>query len=761
MAFLSDISKKQQELIRILVDLWQQRERQTNQREQELNGRISELLESKSWRVTAPLRVVHETLFQPDELEVGPVSVSDLHPPNPVSSIHEIAASLFSKDVRLVFDSIASVALQSFLNSRSMLRLPFSQSPDVSVLIVLHNRAELTLQCLRSLLETPMDSLEVVLVDNGSSDQTGLLLNRLVGARIMRNAENLHFVRGANQAAALAKGKYLLFINNDTQLLPGSIKSALETIKGDGRIAAVGGKLIQLDGRLQEAGSIIWQDGSCLAYGRGEDPFAPEYMHVRDVDFCSGAFLLTQREIFQELGGFDEAYKPAYYEDADYCVRLWKQGLRVVFDPDAIVLHHEFGSSVSRQDGIQLQIRNRQTFLAQHSNFLQNQFSFSTNNLLTARSRDDSGRRVLMIDDHVPHRYLGSGFPRANEILSSLLRLNYFVTLYPTVDPNEDWSEIYRDIPREIEIMRLRGTGDLEGFLRERRGFYDSIFVSRPQNMKLLESIRKRDPTLLNGLSIVYDAEALFALRDLGSRRLRGETISGELIDQEVAKEINLASMASRIISVCPGEKDMFVQHGLNQVSVLGFSIGADPTPASFNERSGFLFVGAIHDEHSPNTDSVLWFAREILPTLQQQLGSSTSFTVVGLNHSKEVAKLADCGVILAGIQEDLTPFYQHARVFVAPTRFSAGLPMKVCDAAARGVPVVATSLLAGQLRWQDGTHLLVADDTESFTKQCIRLYSDPELWNRIRTNALERIRSECSPEAFDSTLRKILSREA
>ena len=94
-----------------------------------------------------------------------------------------------------------------------------------------------------------------------------------------------------------------------------------------------------LDGTLQEAGSLIWQDGSCLGYGRGDDPEQPEYMFRRDVDYCSGAFLLFRKQDFAALQGFDEAFAPAYYEESDFCIRLRKSGKRVVYDPRAVITH--------------------------------------------------------------------------------------------------------------------------------------------------------------------------------------------------------------------------------------------------------------------------------------------------------------------------------------------------------------------------------------------------------------------------------------
>jgi GT2 family glycosyltransferase len=160
--------------------------------------------------------------------------------------------------------------------------------------------------------------MDIIIVDNNSSDDTASLLDRLEGATIVRNSANMHFLKAANAGAREARGRYILFLNNDAQVHPGSIQAAIETLEKSGDIGAVGGKLILPDGSLQEAGSIVWRDGSCLGYGRGGDPFAPEYMFRRDVDYCSGAFLLTRRETFMRLGGFDEAYQPFYYEETDF-----------------------------------------------------------------------------------------------------------------------------------------------------------------------------------------------------------------------------------------------------------------------------------------------------------------------------------------------------------------------------------------------------------------------------------------------------------
>ncbi len=214
------------------------------------------------------------------------------------------------------------ISLESFLIAGSSLQFSQVESPQISIILVLFNRAELTLQCLHSILRCNFQSYEVVIVDNGSSDETGRLLNQIEGARIIRNNTNYHYLLACNQASREARGECLLLLNNDTQLLGNSLEFAIKTLRSSDDIGAVGGRIVLPDGTLQEAGSIIWQDGSCIGYGRGDSPFAPAYMFKRDVDYCSAAFLLTWRNLFLEGGGFDVAYVPAYYEETDYCVSL-------------------------------------------------------------------------------------------------------------------------------------------------------------------------------------------------------------------------------------------------------------------------------------------------------------------------------------------------------------------------------------------------------------------------------------------------------
>jgi GT2 family glycosyltransferase len=666
------------------------------------------------------------------------------------------AAALANEPVKAAATALSTVKLDAFLSSGAELALPAWERPEVSVLVVAFNRAELTLECLMSLCAQGFPALEVVIVDNASTDRTRDLLGRLRGATILRNDANSHFLGGANQAARHARGRHLLFLNNDVRLLPGSIASALRTLQRSPSIGAVGGRLILLDGTLQEAGSIVWRDGSCQGYGRGADPASPAGMFVRDVDFCSGAFLLTPRSLFEAAGGFDPAFAPAYGEEADYCLTLWEKGHRVVYDPDAAAVHYEFASSAAPEDAIALQARNRETLRRKHAASLQDHHPPEASRTLLARRHDDRSRRVLFVDDRVPHAAFGSGSPRTSQIVSSLLQLGYFVTFYPLTEPFDTWPRIRTALPREVEVMVGYGAARFTDFLAERRGYYDVLLVSRPHNMSFVNDLASASPEHLAGLEVVYDAEAIYALREVAAGRLRGVAISGRKEQALLAEELDLARIAHRVIAVSDGEAERFRSRGLPHVHVLGHALSPRPTPRAFADREGLLFVGSVHEDTSPNADSLRWFIGEVWPLIEDGIAPAR-FDVVGENRAAGTRWPA-AGVSLLGPLDDLTQTYDSHRVFVAPTRFAAGLPHKVHEAAARGVPVVATPLLAQQLGWRDGVELLAAESARAFAEACLRLYNDASLWSSLRANALARLERDCSPALFRRSLQAVLA---
>lgn len=739
----------------------------------QLNATVQAYVTSTSWKITRPLRVAMRLARTgrlraprdaiapaPQQALMPPPPVADMPPAaqEPAPTVDDVTAETGLKSA---MRTMLMARLEAFLSGSEMLRLPRSDRPEISILLVLYNQAELTFGCLSSILETLGSggpAVEVIIVDNASTDMTTALLDRIEGATVIRNPSNLHFLKAVNLGAKSVQGRAILLLNNDAQLLPGSVASALHTLDSAPDIGAVGGRIILPDGTLQEAGSIIWQDGACSGYGRGQDPSNPDFMYQRDVDYCSGAFLLTPTSVFRELGGFDERFAPAYYEETDYCVRLWESGRRVVFDPDVTIIHFEFGSSSGSSEALALQQTNYRIFASQHAEWLAGQFEASPANVLAARTARSRQPRILVIEDRVPKIELGTGYPRSNRLLHELLDAGAQVTLFPIHRHAETWQGVRRALDKRIEVLIRAEGSQIRGYLDARRGHFDAIIVCRPPNMDLVLEAIGAERDLIGQAKVIYDAEALFVSRILQKMEAEGQPATETERHRLIAQEVTLTRLADAVVSVSPAEQTTLEDYGAKQVYLLGHALDDKPLATGFEERDQIVFLGAMQEDDAPNADAVRWFASEILPDIRRSLGQDLRLTVIGRAGAPTIKALDGTDVDLVGMVEDLVPALARARILVVPTRFAAGIPHKVHQAAMLGIPMVVTDLIFDQLGWNRDEDVLVASEPKAFAAACVRLYTDRSMWEATRANALAHARQDCAPEIFTATVRRIVN---
>ena len=227
------------------------------------------------------------------------------------------------------------------------LSMPSCADPLVSIIVPVFNNVKLTAECLLSVAKHADNQVpfEVILADDASSDDTEALLPKVKNLVYLRNSENLGFLRNCNNAARSARGHYLLFLNNDVQVTQGWLSALVATLQKQRDVGAAGPKIVYPSGRLQEAGARLNRDGTSQLIGLTDDPSLPCFSYLREVDYCSGACLLVERTIFWEVGGFSDAFAPAYCEDADLCLKLRQRGLRTVYNPASVIVHHLSSSS--------------------------------------------------------------------------------------------------------------------------------------------------------------------------------------------------------------------------------------------------------------------------------------------------------------------------------------------------------------------------------------------------------------------------------
>ena len=235
------------------------------------------------------------------------------------------------------------------------LRFAASPAPRVSILIPVFNELDVTVECLMALQDAELGpEVEIVLADDASTDPAMAVLAEIEGLVLVRHTENLGFLRSCNAAFARCRGEHVLLLNNDTQVQKGAVPALLAALDGDASLAAVGPKLLYPNGRLQEAGCFVRPNGESGMVGLFADPAEGGYNRDRDVAYCSGAALMVRRSAIGDTL-FDEAYRPAYCEDVDLCLRLIAAGHRIRYIHAAVVVHHL--SVSSNRDSIARKLR--------------------------------------------------------------------------------------------------------------------------------------------------------------------------------------------------------------------------------------------------------------------------------------------------------------------------------------------------------------------------------------------------------------------
>ena len=370
-------------------------------------------------------------------------------------------------------------------------------------------------------------------------------------------------------------------------------------------------------------------------------------------------------------------------------------------------------------------------------------------------SRKRDRPRVLVIDDFVPVRSIGAGVPRASELLRALTATGAEVVLWPVSDFMRAGHP--RVTSEGVTIIRNQ-RGGLRRFLAKRRGAFDGIIVSRPENMRTLNKLVAEKPGLGASSIIVYDAEAIATERDIIVAEVLGAPLGADEARRRTDEELAVASGADIVLAVNEHNAERFRAAGQRDARVLRYAVRPRLSPQPFQQREGFLFVGPTRINLEPNSDAVIWFVDHVLPRVRAQLGPRVSFRLAGMTGAPLVVARKSVGMDILGAVPDLAEVYNRARVFVAPTRFAAGIPLKVYDAAANGIPIVLTPLLASQLGWTHDHEALVAETPQVFADACCTLHEDEVLWERICANAMARVAEDCSAERFDRTLTNLIS---
>jgi GT2 family glycosyltransferase/glycosyltransferase involved in cell wall biosynthesis len=623
--------------------------------------------------------------------------------------------------------------------------------PEVSIIMPVYNHWELTVACLRSLaFDSSATEYEVIAVDDASSDQTHDFLPKVEGIRVVQLTQNSGFIGAVNAGLEAARGRFILLLNNDTVVKPGWLDALMRTIEVEENVGVVGAKLVYPDGTLQEAGGIIWRDGSGLNYGRGSDASDAAFNFVRDVDYCSGACLLVRKEILDVLGGLDRRYSPAYYEDTDLAFAARMLGYRVIYQPESVVVHAEGSSNgTDERTGVKkYQKVSREAFRLKWQTELLAQYESDPAMERIASRRAPEGQ-VLVVSDRVPMPNQDSGSKRMFELLLALRDLGLAVTFVPSDGRRQ---EEYSIALQRAGIEVLYGPLDERKLLRDLAPALDVAILSRPEpTWKWQPLVREICPEA----KIIYDTVDLHFLREARRAEIEADPAVARAAARYHGMELSLARIADATLVVSVAERDVLQEEDPDiKVHVVPNIHGEEHSGRAFEERKGVLFVGSF--PHHPNRDAAHWLVEEIMPLVRAEDPDICAY-IVGSSPTDDIRALDSESARVLGWVPDLTNLLEHSRVSVAPLRYGAGVKGKVGESMAHGLPVVTTRLGAEGMGLEHEHDVLVADDAPSFAAEILRAYHDADLWARLAANGRRTIARDSSPYAIRATLAKIL----
>lgn len=630
--------------------------------------------------------------------------------------------------------------------------VPHHPEPLLTILVASWNNLDYTLDCLASIAaDRSAPPYEVVVVDDASESATAEALATVKDISLLALTKNVGYLRACNSGLRLATGRFLLLLNNDVQLLRGCLNALVARASSDASIGAVGAQLIYPTGVLQEAGSIVFNDGSAWNYGHGENPRDAEYRFAREVDYCSAACLLVDRDLLIQLGGYDERYAPAFYEDTDLCFAIRSRGRRVVYEPKARAIHHGgISHGTDETTGLKAhQVRNRAIFQEKWPNELDQQFAPSSSTVALARDRR-RGPRVLVVDHRLPAPDRDSGSVRIWAVLQALLDEDCAVHFVPA-DNYYDDGRADRLESSGIEVLDTPAS--FRRFLRSMGEHVDIAWLCRAmQAGQYGPLVRRQCPRA----TVVFDTVDLHGPRMLEAARrapMRGAMRNARRIDRLERRAIAESDVTVVVTSEEAEKVRALPRHGRIHTIPNVHSAVPGRRP-SFDRRSGIVFVGGF--EHPPNVDALEYLIDDMAPLLARCLPGVQTM-VVGADAPAALVRRAPSNVEFLGWVPHLLPVYDRARLSIAPLRYGAGMKGKVGDAMAASLPVVTTPVGAEGFGAESGRQLIVADDPESFVAAVVEAYENEAIWETLSNGGRAFIEERFSTSTGRERVRELL----
>lgn len=642
---------------------------------------------------------------------------------------------------------VQEVPIQKSIEEYDKIIFPVADpDPKVSIVIPVYNQFNYTYECLKSIVQNTFDvSYEIVLADDCSTDITQNIGEIVENLKVVKTAGNLGFLRNCKNAAKHCRGEYIFFLNNDTQVQDGWLTFLVDLMDNDEKIGLAGSKLVYPDGSLQEAGGIVWNDATAWNYGRLSDPNEPEFNYVKEVDYISGAAIMIRRKLWEEIGGFDERFIPAYCEDSDLAFEVRKHGFKVVYQPKSVVVHFEGKTNGTDIGGGQKQYQaiNQQRFYEKWKKVLNDEHCPNGSDVFLCRDKSRMKKLILIIDHYVPHFDKDAGSRTVYQYIKLFVDQGFNVKF---IGDNFYKHEPYTGELQNLGVEVLYGSyyaDNWKKWIRDNGDHIDFILLNRPHiSVKYIDYVK----TYTNA-KVFYYGHDLHFLREMREYKLTGDNELLKSSEDWAVKEMQLITKADCAYYPSQVEVDEVLKRnpGVNIKGIPAYLYDhVEEIDRDFNQRKEIIFVGGFG--HRPNVDAVLWLAREIMPMLAEH---DLRVTIIGSNAPDEILKLNSKNLFIKGFvsDEELRNYYNNSRLVVVPLRYGAGIKGKVIEAMYYGVPIITTSVGAEGLK--DIENLVeVKDEPIEFAKTINSLYNNTEKLRKLSEGYPAYIKRHFSKEA-------------
>lgn len=631
------------------------------------------------------------------------------------------------------------------------LAFPQVDQPDVSIVIPAHNKVEVTYLALCSLLIAPNEaSFEVIVVDDASSDETAELETIVSGITVIHNAQPQRFIRACNAGAEQARGDYIVLLNNDVEVTSGWLDELMATFQRFDNVGLAGSKLLYPDGKLQDAGGIIWGSGNPWNYGNRQNANDPRFCYARQADYLSGAALMVPAKIWKDVRGLSNYLEPMYFEDTDFAFKVREAGYTTWFVPSSVIYHYEgMTSGTDVSSGFKrYQEVNRPKFKRRWANDYA-RFGREGQNPDLEKDRGIIGR-VLFVDYTTPRPDQDAGSYAALQEIRLVQSLGYKVTFMPT---NMAHLGAYTEELQKlgVEMIYAPFYMSIQEYLARHAAEFDAFYITRFYVARdVLQQIRELAPQA----KVLFNNADLHFLREIRAARAEGDEQRLEDARQTRSEEVEVIRQVDIVLSYNEMEHAVIEAYTEGAAKVLRapWVVQIPDQVPGIEGRSGLSFLGSFR--HHPNQEGALWFASEIMPRLSFQ-NPDLSLSIYGSRMTDAIKALKSDRIDPVGFVADVADAFDPHRIFVAPLRSGAGIKGKVLEALSRGIPSVLSPVAAEGIGLRDGQECFIARTSDDWLSAIQRLQTDDALWQRMSETARAYMAANYSFEHGRSAMRE------